>query len=277
MRSDDYMNIFIMGGTAESVEIIKFLKENYPKSYIITSTTTEYGGNIAKESGSDKVISRPLPKEDILRVLDEYNIDLYIDATHPFAVHVTKTASEIVDIKKIPFIRFERPSLHIEDIENINFNNVYNVKSFEEAGKLIINQSLKGNVLHLGGINTASSVLKYLCTDKFYIRVLRVKTSLDKCRELGINEDHIFPMTASKNKHKKISLKENLDLYKKVDAKIILTKESGDNGGFREKIEAANKLNMKIIIVDRPHIEELNDKTVVSTIEELNKELKKIL
>ncbi len=154
------MNIFIMGGTAESIEIIKFLKENYSKNYIITSTTTEYGGNIAKESGSDKVISRPLPKEDILKVLDEYNIDLYIDATHPFAVHVTKTASEIVDIKKISFIRFERPSLHIEDIENINLNNVYNVKSFEEAGKLIINQSLKGNVLHLGGINTASSVLK---------------------------------------------------------------------------------------------------------------------
>ena len=239
------MNIFIMGGTAESIEIIKFLKENYSKNYIITSTTTEYGGNIAKESGSDKVISRPLPKEDILKVLDEYNIDLYIDATHPFAVHVTKTASEIVDIKKIPFIRFERPSLHIEDIENINLNNVYNVKSFEEAGKLIINQSLKGNVLHLGGINTA--------------------------------EDHIFPMTASKNKDKKISLKENLDLYKKIDAKIILTKESGDNGGFREKIEAANKLNIKIIIVNRPYIEGLNDKTVVSTIEELNKELKKIL
>ncbi len=271
------MNIFIMGGTAESIEIIKFLKENYSKNYIITSTTTEYGGNIAKESGSDKVISRPLPKEDILKVLDEYNIDLYIDATHPFAVHVTKTASEIVDIKKIPFIRFERPSLHIEDIENINFNNVYNVKSFEEAGKLIINQSLKGNVLHLGGINTASSVLKYLGTDKFYIRVLRVKTSLDKCRELGINEDHIFPMTASKNKDKKISLKENLDLYKKVNAKIILTKESGNTGGFREKIEAANKLNIKIIIVNRPYIEGLNDKTVVSTIEELNKELKKIL
>ena len=51
-------------------------------------------------------------------------------------------------------------------------------------------------------------------------------------------------MTASKNKDKKISLKENLDLYKKVDAKIILTKESGNTGGFREKIEAANKLNL---------------------------------
>ena len=39
------MNIFIMGGTAESIEIIKFLKENYSKNYIITSTTTEYGGD----------------------------------------------------------------------------------------------------------------------------------------------------------------------------------------------------------------------------------------
>ena len=34
------------------------IKENYSKNYIITSTTTEYGGNIAKESGSDKVIQK---------------------------------------------------------------------------------------------------------------------------------------------------------------------------------------------------------------------------
>lgn len=271
------MNIFIMGGTAESIDIIKFIKKDYPDIYIITSTTTEYGANIAKEAGSDELISRPLPKEDILKVLDDYNIDLYIDATHPFAEHVTKTACNIVNEKKIPFIRFERESLYIEDIKNINLDNVYHVDSFDEAGKLIVNNSIEGNVLHLGGINTAESVLKYVPVDKFYIRVLTVKSSIDKCRELKIDENHIFPMTASKNKDKKISTNENLELYKKVNAKIILTKESGYTGGFREKIEAANKLNIKIIIVNSPKIKELEDKTVISTIEDFDKELNKII
>ena len=271
------MNIFIMGGTAESVEIIKFIKEKYPDIYLVTSTTTEYGAGIAKEAGSNEVISRPLPRDDILKVLDDYKIDLFIDATHPFAEHVTATACSVVNERQIPFIRFERESLYIEDIENINLDNVYHVNSFDEAGKLIEESSFKGNVLHLGGINTAGSVLKYVPTDKFYIRVLTVKSSLDKCEELGIIESHIFPMTASKNKDKKIHTDENLELYKKVDAKIILTKESGDTGGFREKIEAANKLNLKIIIVDRPHIEGLNGKTVVSTIEEFDEELNKFI
>lgn len=266
-----------MGGTAESIEIIRHIKSKYPDFYIITSTTTEYGGNIAKDAGSDEVISRPLPREDIINVLNEKNIDLFIDGTHPFAEHVSKTACSIVDEIKIPFIRFERKSMYIGDIENINVSNIYHVNSFEDGGLLIKNNFNKGNVLHLGGINTASEVLKYVSRDRFYIRVLKVKSSLEKCRELGILEDHIFPMTASKNKDKKIHIDENLELFKKVDAKIILTKESGATGGFKEKIIAANKLNIKIIIIDRPYIEGLKDKTVINSIEELDKELTKLL
>ena len=65
------MNIFIIGGTAESIEIIKFIKSKYNDLRIITSTTTSYGSKIAKEAGSDIVIAKPLPKEDILNVLND--------------------------------------------------------------------------------------------------------------------------------------------------------------------------------------------------------------
>ena len=272
-----YMKIFIVGGTKESIDIIEFLKERYPEISIVTSTTTEYGGNIAKNAGSDKVITRPLPKEDLIQVINGEKIDLLVDASHPFAEHITNTLCSIVDEMKIPFIRFEREPMYIEDIENINLCNVYHVDSFEDGGLLIKNNFTEGNILHLGGINTASDVLKYVSKDRFYIRVLKVKSSMDKCKELGIIEDHIFPMTASKNKDKKIHINENLELFKKVDAKIILTKESGDTGGFKEKIIAADRLGIKMIIIDRPHIKGLDDKIQVSNLEDFDRELNRLL
>ena len=267
------MKVFIMGGTAESVEMIKFIKSNYPQIYIITSTTTEYGGNIATNAGSDEVISRPLPKDDIMDVLNENNIDLYIDATHPFAKHVTQTACSIVDQTGIPYIRFERESI-VDNIEGVNTDNIYHVNSFTDAGILVNEKFPEGNVLHLGGINTAGEVLENISRERFYIRVLTVKASMDKCEELGIIEDHIFPMNASKNKDKKIHIDENIELFNKVNAKIMLTKESGDIGGFKEKMIAADKLGLKIVVVDRPYIEGLQDKTVVNTLEEFDNELK---
>ncbi len=272
-----YMKIFIVGGTKESIDIIEFLKERYPEISIVTSTTTEYGGNIAKNAGSDKVITRPLPKEDLIQVINGEKIDLLVDASHPFAEHITNTLCSIVDEMKIPFIRFEREPMYIEDMENINLSNVYHVDSFEDGGLLIKNNFTEGNILHLGGINTASDVLKYVSKDRFYIRVLKVKSSMDKCKELGIIEDHIFPMTASKNKDKKIHINENLELFKKVDAKIILTKESGDTGGFKEKIIAADRLGIKMIIIDKPHIKGLDDKIQVSNLEDFDRELNRLL
>ena len=272
-----YMKIFIVGGTKESIDIIEFLKERYPEISIVTSTTTEYGGNIAKNAGSDKVITRPLPKEDLIQVINGEKIDLLVDASHPFAEHITNTLCSIVDEMKIPFIRFEREPMYIEDMENINLSNVFHVDSFEDGGLLIKNNFTEGNILHLGGINTASDVLKYVSKDRFYIRVLKVKSSMDKCKELGIIEDHIFPMTASKNKDKKIHINENLELFKKVDAKIILTKESGDTGGFKEKIIAANRLGIKMIIIDRPHIKGLDDKIQVSNLNDFDGELNRLL
>jgi precorrin-6A/cobalt-precorrin-6A reductase len=272
-----YMKIFIVGGTKESIDIIEFLKERYPEISIVTSTTTEYGGNIAKNAGSDKVITRPLPKEDLIQVINGEKVDLLVDASHPFAEHITNTLCSIVDEMKIPFIRFEREPMYIEDMENINLSNVFHLDSFEYGGLLIKNNFTKGNILHLGGINTASDVLKYVSKDRFYIRVLKVKSSMDKCKELGIIEDHIFPMTASKNKDKKIHINENLELFKKVDAKIILTKESGDTGGFKEKIIAADRLGIKMIIIDRPHIKGLDDKIQVSNLNDFDRELNRLL
>lgn len=253
-----------MGGTKESIEIIKFIKNNF-NSYILTTTTTEYGSKLAIDGGSDATIAKPLPKDEIINILNgKTNFDIFIDATHPFASHVTNTAIEVSKICKIPYIRFERPT---SNFENIDDSRVIQVNSFDDAGKLIGEKYNQSNVLHFAGANTMETILKYVSPEYFYPRILEVKSSLEKCEELGIKKDHIIPMKGTS------TIEENEKLIEKTDASIIITKESGDIGGVIPKIKAANSKNIDVVLITRPVIESLNKKDVVNSIEELNERL----
>ena len=126
------MNVFLLGGTKDSINIIKHVKENYD-AHILTTTTTEYGAKLAREGGSDETIAKPLPKEEIIEILTNDNYDLLIDATHPFASHITQTSVSIKNELKIPYIRFERPTTNFE---NIDTSHIHYVDSFDEAGKI---------------------------------------------------------------------------------------------------------------------------------------------
>lgn len=260
------IKILLLGGTKDSTNIIESIKENIADTYILTTTTTEYGSKLAIERGSDDTISRPLLKNELIDLINEYDFDFLIDATHPFAEHITKTATEISNEIGINFIRFERPGF---DFTCVDCENIFHVSDFIEAGLMISELNLDGeNVLHFAGANTMEDVLKNIDVDCFYPRVLNVKSSIEKCESLGIPLSHVLFMDGVSSKE------ENISLINKYDAKAIITKESGDTGGIYEKISAANELNVKIILVDRPKIDGLLEKNIVNNIDEIINKLK---
>lgn len=258
------MKIILLGGTKDSINIIEFIKNNYD-AYILTTTTTEYGARLAREGGSDDTIARPLPKEEIIEIIKSQGFDVLIDATHPFAEHITQTSASIAKELKMPYVRFERPTTNLE---NIDTSHIHYVKSFEDAGKLIADEFNQGNVLHFAGANTMADIVKYVPTERFYPRILKVESSLEKCDALNINPNHIIPMKGA------ASLEENIHLIEKYDASVMITKESGEIGGVIEKIEAANEKNIDIIMIQRPQIKEINKNDIVSNLEELDIKLK---
>jgi len=258
------VKIFLLGGTKDSINIIQHIKENYD-AYIMTTTTTEYGARLAMEGGSDDTIARPLPKDEIIKILTDEGFDILIDATHPFAAHITQTSAGIARELKIPYIRFERP---ITNLENIDTSHIHYVNSFDDAGKLIAGKFSQGNVLHFAGANTMADIVKYVPVERFYPRILKVENSIRKCDELGIDSSHIIPMTGA------ATLEENIDLIEKYDASVMITKESGEIGGVVEKIEAANQKDIAIIMIQRPEIELLEKDDIVNDLTEMDKKIK---
>ena len=259
------LDVLLLGGTKDSINIIKHLKSNF-NTYILTTTTTNYGATLAIKGGTDDSISKPLLKNEILNLLDGKSFDLIIDATHPFATHITKTAIECSEIAKIPYIRFERPT---SDSKICDDKKVHCVNSFIDAGKLIQKKWNQYNVLHLAGSHTIEDVLENVSPSNFYPRILNLKSSLEICEKLKIPKKNIFFMNGASSEE------ENIDLIKKVDAKVIITKDSGEVGGLSSKINASKKTGIDIIIINRPEILELKKETVVNNLDELTLKIQK--
>lgn len=260
------MRIFLMGGTKESIEIIKELKIKDSKGHYITvTTTTEFGGDIAKEAGADEVIFKDIDRNEKIKLLKENEYDVLIDATHPFAVNASKSACIISQKANIKYIRYERKSFKVPNSEK-----VHNVYSFDEAGQLIANKFKDKKILYLSGVSTIETILKYTERENLYVRVLPVLSSIEKCEGLKIPSKNIIAMQGT------FSCEFNMSLMKELCSEIVVTKESGEIGGAPSKIKAAQQLGLDLIVVNREEVNELSGKTIVNDMYSLKKELKSI-
>ncbi len=242
------LNILLIGGTKDASNITKHIKEKYD-SYILTTTTTKYGSKLAIESGSDDTIAKPLLKDEFITLIENNEFNLLIDATHPYASHITQTTVSLSKLFSIAYIRFERPP---SNLDNVDTSRIHEVTSLDEAGQLIASDFTSGNVLHLAGANTMEPILKYVPVNRFYARILKVPKSVEKCKMLNLPEEHIIPMKGTS------SLEENLKIIEETQASVMITKESGDIGGVTNKINAANLKDIGIIMLKRPKIRDLN-------------------
>lgn len=251
-----------MAGTSDAVNIIEVLSKNNDIE-IIATTTTKYGGELAKDAGADEIIVGHLGIHEITDLIDINNIELLIDATHPFASEATVNAVKSAHNTDIKYIRFERPSV------NIPLNRfIFEVDSFEEASKkareLITSDKM---IMHLAGVSTLPYITKWNSTEKIVARVLPVIKSVKKCLELGIPPKNIIAMQG------KVSKEFNVAMFREYGVGVVITKESGESGGTNSKIDAGIDLNIPLIIVKRPYIKELKDEKVFSDIKDLTRYL----
>jgi len=277
------MNVLVMAGTSDARKIITHLSKEGIK--VLATATTAHGAELAKISGASKVLEGFFDDEKLADIIKENDIQLLIDATHPFASNATKNAIRASDMVDVGYIRFERPTTLIPDSQLI-----HRVNSFEEAAVIIrailnqndfleeknpstvknpstgMNSSMaevpsKGKVLHLAGVNTLHHITGVISPDLIVARVLPTVYSVKKSLELGIPHVNILAMEGT------FSPRFNGILMEEFQIKVVLTKESGQSGGTMSKIQAALDLEVPVVIVMRPEIGELEGKMVFGEVE----------
>jgi len=247
--------IWVIGGTANAKIITEDLL-NLDYNIIMTATTKE-GAGLIKDHENLMKYNNPLNKNMMKKLIKKYKIKAVIDSSHPYAVEVSNNAIEISQKLKIPYFRYERESMDIKEL--------IKVKDYDEAYKYLINT--KGNIL----ITTGSKYLyklKNIDKKRLYVRILPEIKSIKKCKKIGLKTSQIIAMQGPFSKEL------NKAILKNFNIKYLLTKESGKEGGVTEKIEAAEELGIKTIIIERPLIKYpalfYNRKELINKIKELN-------
>ncbi|MCX7654823.1 MAG: precorrin-6A reductase [Fervidobacterium sp.] len=231
------MKLLILSGTSDGNNLACELSK-YNHTVIVTSTTDLgkfFASKFFKESKCKvKVLKKVFKNEnDIIEFVKNQKIEMIIDCTHPFAENIKSILTQLQD--QILIVRYERPKIEIGYLKAIE------VSSFEQAAKAC--QKFKNIFLSIGSsrINFFENLIK--SGKNIYARVLPTKDSIDKCLKAGIKMENLVLDVGP------YTLEKNLEHFRKSQAEVVVSKDSGQSGGLFEKIKACEILEIPIIII----------------------------
>lgn len=244
--------ILLLGGTSESLEVADYLTASNQE--FILSVTTEYGEQLAKQHAK-LVSNQVLVPDTFAAFFTHHQINLIIDATHPFARVISTTIIEAAKQAAIPYIRFERKDTLV-DSPNLKL-----VKSEAEACAYLKNT--EGRVYLSTGSKTAPYYAEQLGIDRVWVRVLPTATVLTMLEASGYTADNIDAVKGP------FTVDLNVELFKRAQAQYMITKQSGRRGGFQEKLAACQQLGIQCVVITRPAIDYPNKVTSLDELEDI--------
>ena len=227
----------VFAGTTEGRKLVEFLSGQERVS-VTACVATEYGETLLPPSDNLTVSSRRLTAEDMSALLSAEYFDLVIDATHPYAAVVTERLAQACAEMGTDYMRVLREdgdapagAVFVPDIP---------------AAVAFLNQT-EGNIFLTTG---SKELLQFKeisgFAERVRARVLPMEDSLRACREAGLPPAQIIAMQGP------FSEELNAAMLRAVDAKYLVTKDSGGAGGFAEKAEAAAQVGAKLVVIGRP-------------------------
>jgi cobalt-factor III methyltransferase len=232
--------VWVFAGTSDGNALAAELSRRGHR--IIVSTASDYGGELAAValpgvevcSGRQGVAGRR-------RQLQESRAIGIIDATHPFAAEISKQLTQLADELHISYIRYERPEAMIPGFAR-------QVPDMPGAAGLAI--EIGQRIFLATGIKDLGTFLGTPGAEKreWFLRLTPDTGSLDLALKAGIPRSHICAMQGP------FSVDFNMALWSAWQVDCVVTKESGEAGGFVSKAEAAEKLKIPLVVVRRPQL-----------------------
>ncbi|HTU91653.1 MAG TPA: precorrin-6A reductase [Gemmataceae bacterium] len=193
---------------------------------------------------------RGFTEQSLAEFLARGDADLVLDATHPFAVRITRIAQSVCERIQMPYVRYERPDWMPP--AGTHFAN-----SYAEAAAVL--PSLGSRAMLTIGAKQLKHFAPLHGRLTMYARILPAPVSLRQALESGFAEENLV------RQRPPFSVEQNRELFRRCRVDVLVTKASGREGGVVEKVTAARELAMKVLMIRRPEPTGLG---CVTTIEE---------
>ncbi len=228
--------LMIFGGTTEGRLLAEFCIANKINAYI--SVATEYGAKLLNNSCFLHILRGKMTSDEMADFIKKNHVKTVIDATHPYAVEVSKNIEKACQELGVCRYRVKR------DCGTYCSTAIY----FDNAELLAeYLDKTEGNIL----ITTGSKELSKFCKIENYskrcvVRVLPTDKIIDECEKMGFCKDNVISEKGL------FSEQQNIAHINKYSISYLVTKESGKEGGFENKVNAAEKCGVKLLIIRRP-------------------------
>lgn len=234
------MKIVLWGGTIEGRKITEYLCGT--EAEVTVCVATGYGKDLLPEAENIHVRAGRLDAEEMAQLLEELQPDLAVDATHPYAANVSENIRKAAGEKKVPCLRVKRNEAELKETVD---GSVAVVSDTEEAVAFL--EKTEGTVF----LTTGSKELKTFAKlsgfeERVVARVLSSAEVLQMCKELGLSGRHIIAAQGPFGEEL------NYAMLKEYGASWMVTKNTGDAGGFQAKWDAAVRAGVKILVIGRP-------------------------
>ncbi|WP_022769006.1 precorrin-6A reductase [Butyrivibrio sp. NC2007] len=238
--------ILVFGGTTEGRLLASKLEElGIPH---VVSVATEYGKTVEEESGEASLLVGRMDRNAIADLLRSGEFAAVVDATHPYAIKASKEIKSACEKESFTYLRLLRKTADSE----ANEENVTYVEDVAEAAKEL--EKRAGNILLLTGSRDLKEITSGISDiSRVYVRIIPDVASIEKCHEAGLRGRQIIAMQGP------FSVAMNEALIREINASVILTKESGEAGGFSEKLRAADNCNAQTIVIRNPEKNDISN------------------
>lgn len=237
--------VLLMGGTTEGHLLAEYLAGR--EQPVILCVATEYGrevlsGGLLDSPWLDIRVGR-LDEDRLANLLAAERPGLVIDATHPYADQVTKNLKEACARQRTERIRCLRPWEEEGEREPV-------LRFPDCSAAAAYLAGTKGGIL----VTTGSKELAVFAgipdfESRVYARVLPTADSLEVCLRAGLKGRHIIAMQGPFTKDT------NASQLREFGCGYLVTKDTGNAGGYREKIEAAKEAGAAALVITRPEEE----------------------
>ncbi len=230
--------ILVLGGTTEAVKMAKRLRAQGRPFYL--STATDYGYELFSEFIPDPfLVKERFTEEGLRHFVQEKGIKKIIDCTHPYAQEITKIAQKVAKTEGLSYLSAMRKT----NESSFSYSKLIQVFSLKEAAKKILELDLK-RVLFTTGSKDLSFV-PLLEEREVFVRVLPYEESILACLRAGLKRRQIIALQGP------FSKEFNLALIRELKIQALITKKSGREGGYPEKIKACQEAGIWAIVVEK--------------------------
>ena len=236
--------LLVFAGTTEGRELLEVLSHSVNESIlsVYACVATDYGRDLLPEGLPHiHIQSGRLMEKDMSALMKEQGFDYVIDTTHPYARAVSENIKAACEKSGCKYIRVQRAS---GITQNMQKGGCLFFESHEDVVEYL--NTTTGNILLTIG---SKELYKYTKVEEFqkrlFPRVLPMAEVLEHCSVLGFSGKQLICMQGP------FSTELNIALMNQINAQYIVTKDSGQTGGFLEKYQAAQKAGVILLVIGR--------------------------